>query len=191
MSGVAFSRKEAPPGAVRVRKPKGMRPAADRVRAPKRMTAPDAKSGSYVSPLRLSPRPPRPRGWRLLTRTASLESPGTRRALGLRAPRVLQMTGAALRRGGVVLVLALAALAAPLSVAQAQTVLSSISFTGSPASGDTYTRGERIAIRVGFDGDVEVSNPHLLRLALKVGSVTEQVARIGAIRHEACCSATR
>ena len=138
----------------------------------------EEKSGSYVSPLRLSSRLPRPRGWRLLTRTASLESPGTRRALGLRAPRVLQMTGAALRRGGVVLVLALAALAALLSVAQAQTV-SSISFLQSPASGDTYTRGERIVIRVGFDGDVEVSNPHLLRLALKVGSVTEQVARTG------------
>ena len=138
----------------------------------------EEKSGSYVSPLRLSPRPPRPRGWRLLTRTASLESPGTQRALGLRAPRVLQMTGAALRRGGVVLVLALAALAAPLSVAQAQTV-SSISFTSSPASGDTYTRGERIIIEVVFDGSVEVSNRHLLRLALRVGSVTEQVAPIG------------
>ena len=137
----------------------------------------EEKSGSYVSPLRLSPRPPRPRGWRLLTRTASLESPGTQPALGLRAPRVLQMTGAALRRGGVVLVLALAALAAPLSVAQAQTV-SSISFTSSPDSGDTYTRGERIDIKVEFDGSVEISNPHLLRLALRVGSVTEQVSRV-------------
>ena len=53
--------------------------------------------------------------------------------------------------------------------------LSSISFSTSPASGDTYTRGEVIRISVIFDGTVELSNPNLLRLALTVGSVTEQV----------------
>ena len=53
-----------------------------------------------------------------------------------------------------------------------------IEFTSSPASGDTYTRGERIDIKVEFDGSVEISNPHLLRLALRVGSVTEQVPRV-------------
>ena len=35
-------------------------------------------------------------------------------------------------------------------------------------------RGELVQVRVKFDGDVEVSNRHLLRLALTVGSVTEQ-----------------
>ena len=61
----------------------------------------------------------------------------------------------------------------------AQTLsLSSISFFSSPASGDTYTRGEDILISVKFDGNVELSNPHLLRLALTVGSVTEQLPRI-------------
>ena len=69
--------------------------------------------------------------------------------------------------------------------ASAQTpALSGISFVSSPASGDTYTRGELVRVRVEFDGDVEVSNLHLLKLALTVGTVTKQLEpSLGAQRH--------
>ena len=83
-----------------------------------------------------------------------------------------------LRRAVAAWLLALLALLAAAPASAQTPSLSSISFLNSPDSGDTYTRGEVIRISVYFDGDVELSNPHLLRLALTVGSVTEQVPHV-------------
>ena len=53
-----------------------------------------------------------------------------------------------------------------------------ISLQLGPASGDTYTLGEVVQVWVLFTGEVEVTNRHLLRLALTVGSVTEQASPV-------------
>ena len=71
----------------------------------------------------------------------------------------------------------LALLAAAPALAQTPSV-DKIHFQLGPASGDTYTRGEVVQVRVRFDGEVEVTNRSLLRLALTVGSVTEQASPV-------------
>ena len=86
-------------------------------------------------------------------------------------------------RTGTALLALAALLAAAPALAQTPAV-SSISFFNSPDSGDTYTRAEEIQISVMFDGNVEVSNRHLLRLALAVGDVTEQVEAVSGSARE-------
>ena len=72
----------------------------------------------------------------------------------------------------------LALLAAAPASAQTSTSISLITVQTSPASGDTYTRGEVVRVRVKFDGEVEVTHRHLLRLALTVGSDTKQAPAV-------------
>ncbi len=52
--------------------------------------------------------------------------------------------------------------------------VSSISFSGSPAAGDTYERGERIVVQVGFDRPVTVTGTP--QVALAIGSHTRAAA---------------
>ena len=132
-----------------------MRPACGsrlRPRA-KTMTAPNAESVSYGSPLRPTPRPPRPRGRRPLTRTASRERP--RRSLCLRAPLVLLVIGAAL-------------LGSP-RVAHAQTAptIDSVSVVSDPGADDTYGLGDTITVAVEFTAAVTVTGTP--QITLRVG----------------------
>ena len=73
---------------------------------------------------------------------------------------------------------ALALLLAAPALAQNTPTVSRIFFYNSPASGDTYTRGETVRVEVEFDGDVDLGNPHLVRLALTVGNATKQASPV-------------
>ena len=83
------------------------------------------------------------------------------------------MTFARLKVLAAVVVYLLAALGTQMAYAQTP-VVSGVSITSSPASGDTYELGERIIVRVTFDRPVDMTG--FPQLALTIGSQTRQAS---------------